>query len=125
MLEKEDIDLLVNFFVEKISTENQREISKEALSALKLFNWSGNVRELENVIQRAVLLANDNQIQLDDLPDEISSSVQVNEHILSLEEMEKRHIQKVLNISKDLNEASNLLEIDPATLWRKRKKYDL
>jgi NtrC-family two-component system response regulator AlgB len=122
---KEDIDLLVHFFVDKFAENNRKEISKEALSALKLFNWSGNVRELENVIQRAVLLAKGNLIQLDDLPEEISSAVQMNEHILSLQEMEKRHIQKVLNICKDLAEAANMLEIDPATLWRKRKKYNL
>ena len=42
-----------------------------------------------------------------------------------IENTVKQHIQKVLNISKDLAEAANLLEIDPATLWRKRKKYNL
>jgi len=122
---KEDIVLLVPFFIDKYESDSRKEISKDALSALKLFNWSGNVRELENVIQRAVLLAKENQIQLSDLPDEISSAVKETENILSLEEMEKRHIQRVLNISKDLAEAATMLKIDPATLWRKRKKYDL
>lgn len=122
---KEDIELLVHYFIDKFSEENRKTISKEALSALKLFNWSGNVRELENVMQRAVLLAKGEQILLDDLPDEISAAVQSNENILSLEEMEKQHIQKILNISKDLAEAAIMLKIDPATLWRKRKKYDL
>ena len=103
----------------------KKEISKDALRALKLFNWSGNVRELENVIQRAVLLAIANQIQLEDLPEEINSVIKANAQILSLEEMEKKHIQKVLSISKDLAEASTMLKIDPATLWRKRKKYGL
>jgi len=122
---KEDIDLLVHFFIDKYESDTRKEISNDALSALKLFDWSGNVRELENVIQRAVLLAKKNQIQLSDLPDEISSAIQTNEHILSLEEMEKQHIQKVLDISKDLAEAATMLKIDPATLWRKRKKYNL
>ena len=122
---KEDIELLVHFFIDKFSSENKKEISKDALRALKLFNWSGNVRELENVIQRAVLLAKANQIQLEDLPEEINSVIKANAQILSLEEMEKKHIQKVLSISKDLAEASTMLKIDPATLWRKRKKYGL
>jgi two-component system, NtrC family, response regulator AlgB len=122
---KEDIDLLVNYFIEKFSEKKNIRISKDALAALKLCYWNGNVRELENVVQRSVLLANGNQILLEDLPEEISSAVQMNENILSLDEMEKHHIQKVLNICKDLAEASNMLKIDPATLWRKRKKYNL
>jgi len=122
---KEDIDLLVPFFIDKYENDTRKEISKDALSALKLIDWSGNVRELENVIQRAVLLAKENQIQLSDFPDEISSAIQTSEHIMSLDEMEKLHIQKVLNISKDLAEAATMLAIDPATLWRKRKKYNL
>ena len=81
--------------------------------------------ELENTIERLVLLAKNNCIDLDDLPEEIKTSVQKYENPLSLEEIEKLHIKKVLQISGDYAEAANILGIDPATLWRKRKKYGL
>jgi transcriptional regulator with PAS, ATPase and Fis domain len=72
---KEDILLLVNFFLERYSTENQRSArraSTEALRALMSYSWPGNVRELENVIERAVVLSSGTDIGIELLPDNIA-----------------------------------------------------
>ena len=63
--------------------------------------------------------------QLHDLPEEISLLTGNTENLLSLEEIEKKHITKILKVSQDLTEAARILGIDSATLWRKRKKYSL
>jgi NtrC-family two-component system response regulator AlgB len=59
------------------------------------------------------------------LPEEFQMVTGPGRNALSLEEMERQHIIKVLRIAKDLDEAASILGIDPATLWRKRKKYNL
>lgn len=72
---KEDIPLLVNFFLDKYSAENQRSVRRvgtEALRALMSHSWPGNVRELENVIERAVVLSSGTEIGIDLLPDHIA-----------------------------------------------------
>jgi DNA-binding NtrC family response regulator len=72
---KEDILLLVNFFLEKYSTENQRAVRRattDALRALMSYSWPGNVRELENVIERAVVLSSGSEIGVELLPDNIA-----------------------------------------------------
>jgi len=119
----EDISLLIHYFIKKFSREKQFEISVDALKILRLNRWSGNVRELENTIERLVLLARNGAIKQEDLPQELTDLSDHESSKLSLEDIEKLHIKKVLQISKDLAEASEILGIDPATLWRKRKKY--
>ncbi len=57
--------------------------------------------------------------------EEVRCAIDNPEQPLSLEDVEKLHIKKVLQLAKDLNEAAQILGIDPATLWRKRKRYDL
>jgi NtrC-family two-component system response regulator AlgB len=121
----EDIRLLIQYFMDKFSQGEQIDISPDAIKIMKHYRWSGNVRELENVIQRAVLLAKQGRIVMKDLPEEIRTAEDQPEQLLSLEELEKLHIKKVLQFAADLNEAAQLLGIDPATLWRKRKKYGL
>ncbi len=119
-----DIPLLVQYLLQKFGSAG--DISDEVMQALSQYPWRGNVRELENVVERAALLARGDKVQLHHLPEEF-------QHILlpsgnqpmSLEEVERQHIIKVLRIAKDLDEAASFLGIDPATLWRKRKKYDL
>ncbi|MHB2153781.1 sigma-54-dependent transcriptional regulator [Calditrichota bacterium GD2] len=121
----EDIMLLVQYFLEQFSEGQKIELAPPAVKAFKSYRWSGNVRELENVIKRAIALAKTNTIELNDLPEEVRFALEKPVRPLSLEEMEKQHIKKVLQIAKDLNEAAEILGIDPATLWRKRKRYDL
>jgi NtrC-family two-component system response regulator AlgB len=118
-----DIPLLVQHYLAKFGSKG--DISREALEALGRYSWKGNVRELENVIERAVLLARSEKVQLHHLPEEFQNTLPSAAHVLSLEEMERQHIIKVLRIAKDLDEAAGTLGIDPATLWRKRKKFNL
>ena len=72
-----------------------------------------------------MLLAKDGIIELNDLPEEIRSIQTDSAELQTLEEIEKLHIKKVLQIADDLNQAAQILGIDPATLWRKRKRYNL
>jgi len=120
----EDIPLLINYFITKIYTDQNIVLSSEAMKAMRTYKWPGNVRELENVIERIIVLSKDNIIGVTSIPDEI---ININQSKIptSLEEMEKIHIKKVLQYASDLSDASDILGIDPATLYRKRKKYDL
>ena len=121
----EDIPLLVQHFIEKYAAGQSVSMETDALAVLKSARWSGNVRELGNVVERAVLLCRGGRIRIGDLPGELLASSQESEYHRSLEEVEKTHIRKVLQHAKDYDEAARILGIDPATLWRKRKKYGL
>ncbi len=96
--------------------------------------WPGNVRELCNVIERAVILARGNQILPDELPADLNSANSVNGvvseelkvgSLISLEKLEEAHIRRVLEKTSRLTEASAILGIDQATLYRRRKKIGL
>jgi NtrC-family two-component system response regulator AlgB len=121
----EDIPILIQHFIHKFGEGRDYSVSPEADKALRAYRWSGNVRELENVIQRAVLLAGNGVIDLIHLPDEVRDALQKPVQAMSLEEVEKEHIKKVLQHAKDYDEAANILGIDRATLWKKRKKFSL
>ena len=95
------------------------------MKALRLSRWYGKGREREKVIERAVLLAQGGTIELTHLPEEVRHASDDPVYALSLEEVEKRHIIQVLEHARDYEEAARMLGIDPATLWRKRKKYKL
>ena len=102
-----------------------------AVEAMTSYSWPGNLRELRNAVERAVILADGDHIALDDLPakvraDEPSSSVRVEVGSnVSLEELERGHIRQVVENSETMEAAAETLGIDPATLYRKRKKYSL
>ena len=119
----EDIPILLHYFIAKFCKDRSLDISQEAMDALRCYRWNGNVRELENVIERAVILARHGTVELHHLPEEVRTSMEKPTYSFSLEEEEKLHIKKVLQIAKDYDEAAQILGIDPATLWRKRKKY--
>lgn len=121
----EDLLILIQHFIKKFASEREIEISSEALKLLATYRWPGNVRELENAIERCLVFAKNGIIKSDYLPEEIQKTTENKSGILSIEEIEKQHIKKVLGLATDLEEAAMLLNIDPATLWRKRKKYNL
>ncbi|MBN2423546.1 MAG: sigma-54-dependent Fis family transcriptional regulator [Calditrichaceae bacterium] len=121
----EDLLPLISFFMKKYHPDPAAEITSDALYVLRNYRWPGNVRELENFIRRAALLSAEQNIDVKHLPEELQAPAHSAGDVLSLEEMEKSHIARVLNLSKDLQEAAQLLGIDPATLWRKRKRYNL
>jgi two-component system, NtrC family, response regulator AlgB len=104
-------------------------ISREAGEALRRYAWPGNLRELRNVIERAVILAGGDEIDLPDLPEKIAQpveraegqAVQVGARV-TLEQLENEHIARVVQQAATMEEAAHILGIDPATLYRKRKK---
>jgi len=119
----EDVSLLIHYFLAKSSKDQNIEIRPEADKALKAYRWTGNVRELENVIERAALLAVNSMIGIEQLPEEIRNTFE--QKALSLEEVEKLQIKKVLQIAKDYDEAARILGVDRKTLLNKRKKFGL
>jgi two-component system, NtrC family, response regulator AlgB len=121
----EDIPLLAEHFLRAYAQGRTVEISEPAMRAIRSYRWSGNVRELEHVLERAVLLASTGVIEPHHLPEEVRTALDQPVVTLSLEEIERRHILRVLQAAKDYDEAARTLGIDPATLWRKRRKYGL
>ena len=102
--------------------------SPAATTALTTYKWPGNLRELRNVIERAVILCAGDRIELADLPEvfsgETNPTVAVGARV-SLDALEAEHIRRVLAISRNLDEAARTLGIDPATLYRKRQKLGI
>ncbi|MBI3787250.1 MAG: hypothetical protein HY276_03245 [Ignavibacteriales bacterium] len=95
------------------------------MKALRTYRWSGNIRELENVIERAVILAPQGIIELEHLPEELHAALEQPSNSHSLEEVERLHIKRVLQHAKDYDEAARILGVDRKTLLNKRKKYNL
>jgi len=123
-----DIPLLVDYFIEKYHAPERGPLgpSVEVLEALAANPWRGNVRELENVVSRAVYLAAGEEITLGDLPDEYRLEEAPKGPLqMSLEDVERQHIARILAESESYEEAARTLNIDVATLWRKRKRYNL
>lgn len=133
---KEDIPLLVNYFLRKYSSKNDKKIegiTKEALDIMMNYRWPGNVREIENTIERAVVLTRDAVIGFSDLPEDICSSVRDAEEIESgenvlnipigkipLKDIEKMVIEETLKQSKgNKNITSKILGISTRTLYRR------
>ncbi len=104
------------------------EFSPEVLAAFATYPWPGNLRELRNVIERAVILAPSKTIELADLPEEFAverrPAMTVGARI-TLDELEAEHIRRILAASRNLDDAARALGIDPATLYRKRSKLGL
>jgi two-component system, NtrC family, response regulator AlgB len=92
------------------------------------YGWPGNLRELRNVIERAVILAGSEAIEPADLPEEFShqadSSIAVGARV-TIDALETEHIRRILATARNLDEAAKTLGIDPATLYRKRQKLGL
>ncbi|MGJ8594151.1 MAG: sigma-54-dependent transcriptional regulator [Aquaticitalea sp.] len=120
---KEDIPLLVDTFLFKYGVEYKEgfvKINPDASDILTRHNWPGNIRELENVIQRAVIMS-DGTIEVQHLPEHLKFNINFpDEELLSLKELEKRHIQKVLNATNNnKTKAAEILGIDRKTIRQK------
>ncbi|CAN5258626.1 sigma-54-dependent response regulator transcription factor AlgB [soil metagenome] len=101
--------------------------TQEAKQLITNYRWPGNVRELRNAIERAILLSTGPMIDVHQLPLRIKQTTDepIAGDLISLEKMEEIHIRRVLAMAPSLEEASRILEIDPTTLWRRRKKYGI
>jgi NtrC-family two-component system response regulator AlgB len=102
--------------------------SQAVKDAFAGYPWPGNLRELRNVIERAVILAPGSTIELADLPEEFSVERRQDSAVgapVTLRELEAEHIRRILSASRNLDEAARTLGIDPATLYRKRTKLGL
>ena len=122
----QDIDTLAETHLRFLADRARKPVrcfSPEALDLIRGYSWPGNLRELRNVIERAVILANGEVIQAADLTDTLyaPSEIRIGGKV-SLEELEGEHIRRVLANTRTLEEAAVILGIDPATLYRKRKK---
>jgi DNA-binding NtrC family response regulator len=127
---REDVPLLARYFVEKYSRElgvPPRTLSDEALQALINYDWRGNIRELQNAIERAVALS-DGRIEIAHLPEKIQAAPlairDLNGQTLTLDELERRYILETLARERDDKvRVAELLGIDLSTLYRKLKRY--
>jgi NtrC-family two-component system response regulator AlgB len=99
----------------------------EAIHLLRHYSWPGNVRELRNVIERAVILCQTDRIGVNHFPENLrtmDTSVRIGDPI-PLDKIEEEHIRRVLATTRSLQEAADILGIDQATLWRRRKQYGI
>jgi NtrC-family two-component system response regulator AlgB len=97
-------------------------------AAFAAYAWPGNLRELRNVIERAVILSSGETISLADLPAQFHAPGDVAAAVgapVSLEVLEAEHIRRIVASARNLDEAARLLGIDPATLYRKRQKLGM
>jgi transcriptional regulator with PAS, ATPase and Fis domain len=122
----EDIPLLVEYFIKKYCTSMNRpliKIDSAALKRLEEFSFPGNIRELENMIERAIVVGDGKKISLKDLPlgkDIVMTSVE------SLDDLEKNHIAHILTkYNWNISAAAKALKVDRVTLYNKIRKYDL
>jgi DNA-binding NtrC family response regulator len=123
---REDIPLLVDHFLRtKAKSKQPKHLSDAALQAMRLYDWPGNVRELEHIIEGAIILSSGETIEIDDLhlaerqSDPASTS-------LSIDEIEKQHIQKVLKLfNGNRKKTAEALNISEKGLYLKIKEYNL
>ncbi|MFZ1983546.1 MAG: sigma-54 dependent transcriptional regulator [Desulfatitalea sp.] len=127
---KEDIPHLVNHFIKKFSNDSHRVVTRitpEAMDLLIKYDWPGNVRQLENVIERAFALGIDDAIHAEDLPPELRSMNQqspIGEDNFNLIDNERVLITRALQQTKgNKAEAAKLLGINLTTVYRKMEKY--
>lgn len=129
---KEDIPLLINFFIEKLNRRNNKNISAISSADLKQlveYNWPGNIRELENVVERSHILSSGARLKVEFFFNANENVHTASDAIVSLEAFEKQYIAKVLNLTgwrvRGKNGAAELLGINPSTLDSRIKKFGI
>ncbi len=133
-----DVLRFAEHYVQHCSVQFGRKVdgfTDEAAESIRRYTWPGNLRELRNTIERAVILAPEKRIGLSDLPVEIRQNlagpgVPTDQPLqtgamVTLQALEEQHIQRVLEVTTSMNEAAEILGIDQATLYRKRKKMGI
>jgi len=127
----EDLQMLAERFLLRFARSYRRPargFTKAAVDAIQRYPWPGNIRELQNVIERAVILCPTQEVDINLLSIPGGKAPDTRPVIgdpLSLDEIERAHIRGVLAISSSLDAAAHTLGIDVSTLYRKRKQYAL
>jgi len=131
---KEDIPLLAHYFLRRAARSFRKDIEGFSDDARKLlidYDYPGNVRELENIVERAAAMTQEDTIQVGDLPPDLSEmdvfSIDFpNSSIKTLHEVEHDYIEKVLDhVGRNKTKAARLLGIDRTSLWRHLKRHEI
>ncbi len=129
---KEDIALLINFFNNKINNGKDRSFSSEAIDAMSAYSWPGNIRELENLVERILVISNENEISLQTIARYLGNNLPFSENYDgiplddALAKFEKNLIQHAMKKSDGIkNRAAKLLGIGTSSLYYKLEKYGL
>ena len=126
-----DLKRLAHHFLEFFAQQLGRKItgfSEDAWQAIVHYSWPGNIRELRNALERAVIVARGDKIERSDLPNTLAVNETRAIYIgapVTLEEIEEEHIRLVMDHSPSIGSAAKTLGINQATLYRKRKRTDL
>ncbi len=125
---KEDIPLLAEHFLHRFSQETNKHVEKitrDALDEMMLYEWPGNIRELENAIERAVVVGKGTKIVPEDLPIFSPEHIEAPKNN-SLKEIEKAHITQILKENDwNIARSAKILDIDRTTLYNKIKRYEI
>jgi PAS domain S-box-containing protein len=128
---KEDIPILLNHFIKKYSAKLSKKIktvSQQALVSLQTYDWPGNIREMENVVERAIIISNNESLDLGDWFETANINSKPNK-IIPLADYEKEYILKILNLKnwriRGENGVANALGLKPTTLEAKMKKLGI
>ena len=125
---KEDIPLLAEHFLYRFSQETNKPIdtiSREAMDEMMIYDWPGNIRELENAIERAVVVGRQREIMPENLPIFCHEPPPATK-AYSLKDVEKTHIERVLTETQwNIARSAKILGIDRSTLYSKIKRYDI
>ena len=114
-------------FFARAARRSPQQLSPEAERAFLAYGWPGNIRELRNAIERAVILSPAQILQPQAFPERIAQTATTVPQLgadFTVEQVEREHILRVLARTRTQEEAAHLLGVDASTLWRKRKKYE-
>jgi NtrC-family two-component system response regulator AlgB len=125
---RKDILPLAQLLLKYFAAQAGKKISAfapEAEQAMQCYDWPGNVRELRNAVERGVIISSGPKVGLEHLPSQLGAGPRTRLEVgsrVTLEELEAEHIRRVVAAAASLDDAANILGIDPSTLYRKRKR---
>jgi len=129
---REDVPLLVSHFVDESSRKMKKRvdrISSEGMARLRAYDWPGNIRELSNVVERAIILSRSGTLDFSEEAFPSSSTTCGREPAVTLEAIERNHIEQVLKQTHGVihgpNGAAKLLGLNPSTLRSRIKRLGL
>jgi NtrC-family two-component system response regulator AlgB len=126
-----DLETLAHSFLQFFSRQlgrSELHFSDSALVRIRSYPWPGNIRELRNTVERSVILAREDIVDDEHFPASVPPDAGEDASVgadITIEELEEAHIRKILGKASSLDAAAKTLGIDPATLYRKRKRLSL